>query len=108
MHCVLIRARQHVRYTARASHQGARESSRGEGPGGKRERPMAETVQITARGKQAKIRNPWAVGGLSLITLGIYYLFWYFYVNREMSDWGEEHKTDIGLSPGTSLVAITI
>lgn len=69
---------------------------------------MADTVQITARGKQAKIRNPWAVGGLTLITLGIYYLFWYFYVNREMSDWGEEHKTDIGLSPGTSLVAITI
>ena len=69
---------------------------------------MAETVQITARGKQAKIRNPWAVGGLSLITVGIYYLFWYFYVNREMSDWGEEHQTDIGLSPGTSLVAITI
>ena len=69
---------------------------------------MAETVQITARGKQAKIRNPWAVGGLSLITIGIYYLFWYFFVNREMSDWGEEHHTDIGLSPGTSVLAITI
>jgi hypothetical protein len=69
---------------------------------------MAETVQITARGQQAKIRNPWGVLGLTLITVGIYYLFWYFFVNREMSDWGERHKTDIGLSPGTSLVAITI
>jgi hypothetical protein len=69
---------------------------------------MAETVQITARGQQAKIRNPWGVLGLTIITLGIYYLFWYFFVNREMSDWGERHKTDIGLSPGTSLVAITI
>jgi hypothetical protein len=69
---------------------------------------MAETVQITARGKQATIRNPWAVCGLSLITFGIYYLFWYFFVNREMSDWGEEHHTDIGLSPGTSVLAITI
>jgi hypothetical protein len=69
---------------------------------------MAETVQITARGQQATIRNPWGVLGLTIITLGIYYLFWYFFVNREMSDWGERHKTDIGLSPGTSLVAITI
>ena len=69
---------------------------------------MADTVQITARGQQAKIRNPWGVLGLTIITLGIYYLFWYFFVNREMSDWGERHKTDIGLSPGTSLVAITI
>jgi hypothetical protein len=69
---------------------------------------MAETVQITARGKQAKIRNPWGVSGLTLITLGIYYLFWYYFVNREMSDWGEEHQTDIGQSPGTSVAAITI
>ncbi len=69
---------------------------------------MAETVQITARGKRAKIRNPWGVLGLTLVTLGIYYLFWYFFVNREMSDWGEQHQTDIGLSPGTSLLAITI
>ena len=68
----------------------------------------AQTVQITSRGKEAKIRNPWLVALFSIITLGIYYLVWYYKVNREMSDWGEENKTDIGLSPGVSLLAITL
>ena len=45
---------------------------------------------------------------MSLITLGVYHLFWYYFVNREMADYGRAHKTDIGMSPGMSLVAITI
>jgi hypothetical protein len=68
----------------------------------------AKTVQINSRGKVAKIRNPWLVVLFSVLTLGIYYLFWYYFVNREMCDWGEERKTDIGLSPGVSVVAITL
>ncbi len=69
---------------------------------------MATTVKITDRGKTAKIRNPWAVAGLSLITLGIYYLVWYYKINREMADWGEQNKVDIGTSPGLSVIAITL
>ena len=69
---------------------------------------MATTVQITDRGKTAKIRNPWAVAGLSFITFGIYYLVWYFKINREMADWGEQNKVDIGTSPGMSVIAITL
>ena len=69
---------------------------------------MAVTVQITDRGQTAKIRNPWGVLGLSLITLGIYYLVWYYKVNREMSDWGAQNRIDIGTSPGLSLIAITL
>lgn len=33
-----------------------------------------------------KIRNPWAVIGLSIITLGIYFIFWTYYVFTEMKD----------------------
>jgi len=69
---------------------------------------MASTVQITERGRTAKIRNQWAVALLSLVTLGIYYLVWYYEINREMSDWGEQNKVDIGLSPGMSLLAVTV
>ncbi len=69
---------------------------------------MAETVRITSSGKEAKIRNPFLVLLFVVITIGIYYLFWYYFVNREMADWGEENKTDIGQSPGMSVVAITI
>jgi hypothetical protein len=69
---------------------------------------MATTVQITDHGQTAKIRNPWGVAGLTLITLGIYYLVWYYKVNREMSDWGAQNRVDIGTSPGMSLIAITL
>jgi Domain of unknown function (DUF4234) len=69
---------------------------------------VSETIDITSGGKQAKIRNPWLVLLFVVITLGIYYLFWYYFVNREVSDWGAENKTDIGQSAGMSVVAITI
>ena len=69
---------------------------------------MATTVRITDRGRTAKVRHPWAVPLLSVITLGIYYLVWYYKINREMSDWGEQNKVDIGLSPGMSVLAVTI
>ena len=33
-----------------------------------------------------KIRNPWGVIGLSLITCGIYFIFWTYFVFTEMKD----------------------
>lgn len=38
------------------------------------------------RGPVGKTRNPWAVIGLSIITLGIYFLYWTYQVFREMKD----------------------
>jgi hypothetical protein len=69
---------------------------------------MATMVQITDRGRTAKIRDPWVVLLLTIITLGIYYVVWYYKINREMSDWGEHNKMDIGMSPGMSVIAITL
>ena len=34
--------------------------------------------EVNANGAIAKVRNPWGVLGLSLITLGIYTIFWYY------------------------------
>ena len=69
---------------------------------------MAELVAINGTPATAKIRNPLGVIGLTFLTLGVYYLFWYYFVNREMKDLGESRGTDeCGDSPGTSLVAIT-
>ena len=62
---------------------------------------MAEEVQILGN-RTAKIRNPWGIFFLALITFGIYYLVWYYKINRELRDYG------IGTSPLTSLLAITI
>jgi Domain of unknown function (DUF4234) len=59
---------------------------------------MAEEVQI-GQG-MAKIRSPWGAFFLALITFGIYYLVWYYKINRELRDYG------IGTSPVTSLMAM--
>jgi hypothetical protein len=69
---------------------------------------VAQTVQITPGTAAAKIRNPWAVLGLSLITLGVYYVFWYYFINREMRDLGDSRGVDLGHSPITSVVAVTL
>lgn len=69
---------------------------------------MAQSVQIAPGAGSAKVRNPWAVIGLALITLGIYYVFWYYFINREMRDFGNANGVDLGQSPGTSVVAVTL
>jgi hypothetical protein len=70
---------------------------------------MAQEVSIQGAGSSAKIRNPLGVVALSFVTLGIYYIFWYYFVNREMKDFGQAHGTEeCGTSPGTSVLAITL
>lgn len=62
---------------------------------------MAETVTI--HGKPAKLRRPWVVFILSLVTLGIYYLVWYYKTNRELRD-----VAGIDVSPGVATLAISL
>jgi Domain of unknown function (DUF4234) len=65
-------------------------------------------VELNIRGTQdeVKLRNPWVVAGLSIITLGIYTIFWWYYVNREMRDYGEAKGTDLGQNPTNSALAV--
>ena len=54
-----------------------------------------------AAGPVGKVRNPWAVFGLTIITLGIYFLYWTYQVFREMKDHtGEGVGGPIGLVIG--------
>ena len=69
---------------------------------------MAEEVTLAGTGSTAKLRNPWGVIGLSIITIGIYYVFWWYFINREMRDFGRARNTDLGQSPGNSVLAITL
>jgi hypothetical protein len=70
---------------------------------------MAEPVQIKGSQYVGKIRNPLGVIGLSIITLGIYGLVWYYKTNKELAEIGKAHNTDeLGTSPGTSLLAVTL
>lgn len=61
---------------------------------------MARTHIIN--GYSVKTRHPLAPLGLSILTLGIYGLYWYYAVNRELRDLGEDVK------PGLSVLAVTL
>ena len=70
---------------------------------------MAEVVPIAGTGATAKIRSPLAVAIFVLITLGIYSWFYWYFINREMRDYGRAKGTDeLGTSPGTSVLAVTL
>jgi hypothetical protein len=57
----------------------------------------------------AKIRNVVAVIVLEIVTLGIYGFFWWYFIHRELRDYGRtKNTTELGTSPGTSLLAITL
>ncbi len=68
---------------------------------------MADTVQIGNAGHTAKIRHPVAVPVLSFITLGIYYVYWWYQVNREVVDLGRARNvTGLGDNPTISALAV--
>jgi Domain of unknown function (DUF4234) len=70
---------------------------------------VAEPVQIQGSDYVGKQRNPLGVIGLGIITLGIYLIFWYFYVNKEMAEIGRTRQTDLaGTNPALSVVAVTL
>jgi heme/copper-type cytochrome/quinol oxidase subunit 2 len=70
---------------------------------------MAQEVTIPNGASQAKIRNPIAVLLLSFITLGIYGIFWWYFINREMADLGRANsEPKLGDNPVMSVLAITL
>ncbi len=63
---------------------------------------MAELVTI--EGQQYKKREPLGVLGLSVITLGIYWLYWYYTINDEIRRFGKDDT----VRPGIALLAVTL
>jgi hypothetical protein len=68
---------------------------------------MAQEIAIRGSNYPAKERNPLGVIGLSLITLGIYGIFHYYYVNKELAELGKARgTTELGENPMMSVLAI--
>ena len=79
----------------------AREQRKGEN--------VAEEVMIRGTNATAKKRNPVGVLALNFITLGIYGVFWWYFINREMAELGRANNTtDLGDNPGMSVLAVTL
>jgi uncharacterized membrane protein len=67
----------------------------------------APEVPLKSGGAQIKLRNPVTVLLLDLVTIGIYGLFWWYYVNREMAELGKaKGTTELGENPMNSALAI--
>ena len=68
---------------------------------------MAEELTIKGTDAKVKVRSPIWVLVWTILTIGIYFLFWYYFINRELADYGKSKKTDeCGDSPTTSLMAM--
>ena len=70
---------------------------------------MAEEIQLSGTNEVGKVRDPLGVVGLSIITLGIYAIFWYYFTQKELAEMGRARNTEeLGTSPGTSVLAVTL
>jgi hypothetical protein len=67
---------------------------------------VAYELQIPESEATVKVRSPWAVALLPLITLGIYHLVWWYRINKEMKAYGESLGYDLGRNPTNSLLAL--
>ena len=68
---------------------------------------MAQEIAIRGSNYPAKERNPLGVIGLTLITLGIYGIFHYYYINKELAELGKARgTTELGENPMMSVLAI--
>jgi hypothetical protein len=68
---------------------------------------VAEEVQIAGTGARAKIRNPIAVAVLAVVTLGVYLVVWWYFINRELADYGRAKGTsELGDNPTRSTLAL--
>ncbi|MBM3666684.1 MAG: DUF4234 domain-containing protein [Actinobacteria bacterium] len=70
---------------------------------------MANDVLIEQSGETAKIRNPWLVLLFTLFSFGIYSLFWWYFVNRELADLGRVRGSrELGERPIWSVLAFSV
>lgn len=67
---------------------------------------MAYELQIRNTDARVKIRSPWAVALLPIITLGVYHLVWWYRVNTELRDYGRAKGYDLGQNPTNSALAL--
>jgi Domain of unknown function (DUF4234) len=53
------------------------------------------------------LRGPVWVGVMSLLTLGLYAIYWVYETARHLRDFGRAHDRDLGQRPGMTLLAMT-
>ena len=67
---------------------------------------MAYEMKIRGTEHEVKVRNPWAVALLPIITLGVYHVVWWYKINKELKAYGEAKGYDLGQNPTNSVLAL--
>ena len=67
---------------------------------------MAYEMKIRGTEHEVKVRSPWAVALLPIVTLGIYHLVWWYKINKELKEYGEAKGHDLGQNPTNSVLAL--
>ena len=58
--------------------------------------------------EEVKVRGPVWVGVFTLLTLGIYSIYWVFQTAKHLKAYGNANGRDLGQSPGMTLLAVTL
>jgi hypothetical protein len=69
---------------------------------------MARTVHV--QGLPIKLRRPWVCFLLALITFGLYYLYWYYASNRDLTEYGQrlDSPNPLAVSPALATLAVSV
>ncbi len=65
---------------------------------------------VRVRDAHVRVRRLWAVAVLLVVTAGIYYVFWYYRINRELRDYGRSFgdPNQLGVDLVRTMLAVTI
>jgi hypothetical protein len=67
-----------------------------------------DTFRPAGADRETKVRGPVWAGIFSLVTLGIYALYWIYVTAKDLSEYGKAKGYDLGQNPTMTLLAITI
>src|SRR3982750_3875984 len=70
-------------------------------------RSMAYEMKIRGTEHEVKVRNPWAVALLPIITLGIYHPVWGDKINKELKAYGEPKGYAPAQDPPNSVLRLS-
>jgi hypothetical protein len=65
-----------------------------------------DTFNPAGAARDVKVRGPWWVGIFSIVTIGIYGLYWFYVTAKDLSEYGKAKGYDLGQNPVMSLLAI--
>ena len=67
---------------------------------------------VSVRGVDIKLRRPWVAFVLAIVTLGLYYLYWYYVSNGDLNEYGEtleeEGSNPLRVSAGLATLAVSV